>query len=85
MLSLNYADKTKMLLFKDSKHEEVFKKTNIMKEDNYQIIHSINGIVRLDNIILPLQNMHRNPVHYELIDELIAEVKTNITISKHKK
>ena len=83
--SLDYSNKSKMLFFKDPKHEENFLKTNIIKEDNYQIIHSTNGIIRLDNIILPLQNMHHNPVHYELLDDLMAEVKTNITIAKHKK
>ena len=83
--SLDYTNKAKMLLFKDPKHEENFIKTNIMKEDNYQIIHSTNGIIRLDNIILPLQSAHRNPAHYELLDEMIAELKTNHIISKHKK
>ena len=82
---LDYSKKDKLLLFKDSKHESNFMKTTIFNEDNYKIIHDTSGIVLLDNIILPLQNSKRNPVHYELLDELVAEMKTNHTISKHKK
>lgn len=83
--SLDFSDKRKMLLFKDPKHEDNFIKTNVYKEDNYEIIHSGNGIIMLDNIILPLQNMNKNSIHYELLDEIMAEYKVENTISKHKK
>ncbi len=83
--SLDFSDKRKMLLFKDSMHENNFIKTNIFKEDNYEIIHSNEGIIMLDNVILPLQNRHKNSVHYELLDELLAEYKVQNTISKHTK
>ncbi len=83
--SLDFSDKRKMLLFKDSMHENNFIKTNIFKEDNYEIIHSNEGIIMLDNVILPLQNRHKNSVHYELLDELLAEYKVQNTISKHSK
>ncbi len=83
--SLDFKNKEKLLLFKDPKHEENFSKTTIFKEDNYRIIHSNSGIIMLDNVILPLQNMHKNPIHYELLDELLADYKTVNTINKHKK
>lgn len=83
--SINLNDKTKFLLFKDSKHERTFISTNIYKEDNYEIVHDPNNIILLDNIILPLQSRKRNQVNYELLDQNLAETKTLNVLSRHKK
>lgn len=83
--STNLNDKTKFLLFKDSKHERTFMSTNIYKEDNYEIVHEPKNITILDNIILPLQSRKRNQVNYELLDQNLAETKTLNVLSRHKK
>lgn len=81
----NLLDKSKMLLFKDQKHEKVFIGTNIYKSDNYKIIHNQGGVIVLDNVILPLQSRTRNQVDYALRDQIMAEIKTETVISKHKR
>ena len=83
--NIDFTDKNKYLLFKNSKHEEIFKKTNVFKFDNYRIIHSKEGMIFLDNIILPLQSRKRTQVDYELRDRLLAETKTEEVISRHKR
>ena len=79
------ADKSKLLLFRDSKHEKNFMATNIYKTDNYQIVHDKNGIILLDDVIVPLQSMKRNQVKYELFDLSLAENKTRTVINRHKR
>lgn len=79
----DFNDKRKLLLFKDSKHEQVFIGTDIYQHDNYEIIHNTDGIILLDSIILPLQNMRRNPVNYELLDFVQANKKVETVISRH--
>lgn len=81
----DFADKSKLLLFKDSQHEKVFMGTNIYKTDNYEIIHSLDGAVFLDNVIMPLQGMKKNQVPYKLIDYEKANVKVLSIFNKHKK
>lgn len=83
--STDLSDKRKFLLFKDPQHEKVFMGTNIYKTDNYEITHNQNGIIILDNIILPLQSMKRNKVKYELLNQELAEIKAETVISRHKK
>lgn len=78
-------DKEKLLLFRDKHHEKSFIGTNVFKEDNYEIIHSKEGVIILDDIILPLQGMKKNPANYELLDYVLAESKVEKTISKHSK
>lgn len=77
--------KEKLLLFRDSKHEQTFMGTNIYKTDNYKIIHSPEGIIHLDNIILPLQSRKRNQIQYELLNQELAELKADTVISRHRK
>ena len=94
-------DKTKFLLFRDARHENTFLGTNTYKEDNYGIIHLTRRITPyvgdvvtcdrdmkvalLDNVIFPLQNYHRSPADYELIDYSTAEEKVAKTLSKHRR
>ncbi len=78
-------DLTKLLLFKDIKHEISFMSTNAYKFDNYQIIHNKDNIIILDQIIMPLQNASLNPINYELIDKEKAYIKTNLVLTRHKK
>lgn len=83
--SVDYKDKRKILLFKDPKHEKVFVGTNCYKDDNYEIVHDKKGIITLDNVILPLQNMSKDEIKYELMNLALAEEKTMKVIKKHKK
>lgn len=78
-------DLTKLLLFKDFKHELSFMSTNVYKFDNYQIIHNKDNVIVLDQIIMPLQNASLNPINYELIDKEKANIKTNLVLSRHQK
>ena len=93
-------DLTKLLLFKDIKHELSFMSTNSYKFDNYQIVHSkdnlivlekddnlkiVYNLIVLDQVIMPLQNASLNPINYELIDKEKAFNKTNLVLSRHKK
>lgn len=83
--STDIKDNSKYLLFKDSQHEEVFSKTKIYKNDNYIITHSLEGLIHLDNIILPLQNQKKKQVEYELINKELAEQKSEEIITKHRR
>ena len=78
-------DKRKILLFKDPKHEKVFMGTNCCKDDNYEIVHSRKGIITLDDVILPLQNMSKDEIKYELMNYALAEEKATKVIKRHKK
>ena len=78
-------DKRKYLLFRDKKHEKAFMTTNVYTHDNYEIIDNTKGKIVLDNVILPLQNMKKNRIRYELLDKVIAENKTDEVISRHKR
>lgn len=78
-------DNTKYLLFKNEKQQNIFKQTNIFKRDNYKIVENKEGLIIMDNIILPLQNRTKNPVNYELLDYLLAESKTEETLASHRK
>ena len=81
----NILDRSKLLLFRDPRHEKTFMGTNVYKTDNYRIIHSAEGIITLDNIILPLQSAKRNKVDYQLLDEEQAKAKTETVMSRHHK
>lgn len=77
--------KDKLLLFRDKKNEQDFMKTNVYQMDNYKIIHSLEGNIHLDDVILPIQNRTRNPVSYELLYQDLAELKADLVISRHKR
>lgn len=83
--SIDRSDRRKFLLFRDYHHENAFKSTNVFKEDNYEIIHGFNGVIPLDQIILPLQGMKKNRISYELLDGKMAEIKTEEVLNRHKK
>lgn len=83
--SFDKDDKRKFLLFKDFKHERDFMGTNVYKSDNYEIVHSDEGIMHLDDVILTLQGRKRNQVRYELLDLDLAEDKVNTVISRHRR
>lgn len=83
--SINPIDNRKFLLFKDEKHEKRFIETNIYKNDNYEIVHNRDGIIPLDEVILPLQSMKRNQVKYDLLDFTKAEEKVRKVILHHKR
>ena len=78
-------DFNKLLLFKDNKHEEVFRRTKIFNTDNYEIIDSLNGVSHLDDIIMPLQDLRRKHVDYTLLDFDKANVKVKSVINNHRK
>ena len=78
-------DTSKIILFKDSKHEQSFRTTNIFREDNYEIINSLDGVSHLDDIIMPLQDFRRKQISYNLIDYDRAKVKVKSVLEKHKK
>ena len=73
------------MLFRDSKHEKAFLGTNIYKSDNYEIIHSLDNVIYLDDVIMPLQGMKKNQVPYWLLDYERANVKVKSIFKKHKK
>ena len=79
------SDNSKLLLFNDQKHEKRFTQMNVYKEDNYSIIHSKEGVIELDDIILPLQGIKKNHVDYELLDFLLAEERVTSTIENHRR
>ena len=81
----DYDDKSKLLLFRDFKHEKAFLGTNIYKSDNYEIIHSLDNVIYLDDVIMPLQGMKKNQVPYWLLDYDKANVKVKSIFNKHKK
>jgi len=83
--SLDFNNHQKYLLFKDEKHEKTFAGTNIYKTDNYEIIHAPQGMTHLDDVIIPLQNMSRNAVNYELLNPKLAEDKTIEVLNRHRR
>ena len=83
--SLDLTDNRKFLLFRDFKHEKNFSKTNIFKSDNYAIVHDPKSVIILDDVILPLQGMKRNPAKYELIYQEIASQKVETVLNRHKR
>lgn len=83
--STDIIDKNKYLLFKESRHEDIFTKTNVFKSDSYKIIHTKEGMIHLDDVTLPLQSRKRTQVDYELRDRLLAETKIEEVISRHKR
>lgn len=78
-------DTTKLLLFKDSKLERDFRGTHICKEDNYEILTSLDGVTYLDDIIMPLQDFRRKNISYDLIDYDKANVKVKRVLKNHQK
>lgn len=83
--SVDLLDKRKFLLFKSPQHEKVFRGTNIYKSDNYEIAPNTNGLIILDNVLLPLQNSKKCSTKYELWDEIKAELKSTEVINRHRK
>lgn len=83
--SENLENKNKYLLFKDHHHELEFRKTNIFKSDNYKIIYSPSEMIILDDIILPLQNTHKNHLEYELLFKDVANEKVERVLNNHKR
>ncbi len=79
----DFENKEKLLLFKDSKHEEDFLKTNIFTTDNYRIIHDEEAVY-LDRIILPLQNINVNPIDYNLVNYRLANKEVKKVLKKHR-
>ena len=80
----DYDIKTKLLLFKDPKHEDNFLKTNIYQDDDYEIIHDEDEGIYLDKIILPIQNINTNPISYNLLNERMANKKCKRVLRKHR-
>lgn len=78
-------DMRKLLLFKDFSLEKKFMATNIYTSDNYEIIHNLDGVKMLDDVIFPIQNLKKNKIKYELIDKDIAEKKTIKVLARHKR
>ncbi len=83
--SKNPEDLSKMLMFKNPKHEFNFVHTNVYKTDNYVIIHNDKDIIMLDHIILPLQDSNTNPIDYTLTDYDFAKARTQMVLSRHRK
>jgi ribosomal protein S18 acetylase RimI-like enzyme len=81
----NLSDKRKFLLFRSPEHEKIFVGTNVFQRDNYEIVHSREGIITLDDVIVPLQSMKKNLVEYELLDYDLAGEKTRAVMSSHKR
>ena len=83
--SLDATDKRKFLLFRDFRHEKNFSGTNIFKTDNYEIVQNPKSVIILDDVILPLQGMKKNPIKYELIYQELAGEKVESVLNRHKK
>ena len=83
--SVDFDDKRKLLLFRDSKHQRAFEGMKLTKTDNYEIIHDLDGCIYLDDVIMPLQSIKRDNVPYYLINYDKAKVKTKTVFDKHKK
>ena len=78
-------DKSKLLLFRDDKHERAFKESKIYYEDNYKILTSLDGVEHLDDIVMPLQDFRRKNISYDLIDYEKANVKVKRVLKNHQK
>ena len=83
--SSNVEDNSKILFFKDVKHEICFKGTNVYKTDNYQIIHDKTNFITLDDIIMPLQNMSKDDIRYYLLNVDKANEKVLKIMRSHKR
>ena len=73
-------DRSKLLLFRDAKHERDFRESKIYHEDNYKILTSLDGVEHLDDIVMPLQGFRRKNISYDLIDYDKADVKVKYQI-----
>lgn len=78
-------DLSKLLLFRDTRHETLFRATNIFDEDNYKIITSLDGVTHLDDIIMPLQGYKKKQISYNLVDYDKANVKVKRILNNHRK
>lgn len=78
-------DNSKLLLFRDLKHEEIFRGTKIYETDNYEIISNFDGVCHLDDIIMPLQDFRRKKINYRLEDYDKANIKVKRVLDSHSK
>lgn len=78
-------DRSKLLLFRDAKHERDFRESKIYHEDNYKILTSLDGVDHLDDIVMPLQGFRRKNISYDLIDYDKADVKVKRILKNHRK
>ena len=78
-------DRSKLLLFRDAKHERDFRESKIYHEDNYKILTSLDGVEHLDDIVMPLQGFRRKNISYDLIDYDKADVKVKRILKNHRK
>ncbi len=78
-------DKSKILVFKDPKHQQRFQQTNVFKDDNYLIKPSVEGLITLDQVIIPLQDAKTCGLPYDLSDYDQAEAKVHQIIHNHRK
>ena len=72
-------------MFKSYMNELAFRGTNVYKDDNYNIVHNSNGLIKLDDIILPFQNRKKINLDYELRNYDLALAKTKNVIFRHTK
>lgn len=77
----------KLLLFKNSTHERIFRNSKIYREDNYSITRSGKNLKVIDKILLPMQGTRPANGVYKLPDEniLFAKEKAEETINEHKR
>lgn len=83
--SKDIEDRSKILFFKDMKHENSFKGTNVYRADNYQIVHDKRSVLTLDDVIMPLQNMNKDSVDYYLFGLEKANEKVLKTMNAHRR
>lgn len=83
--SVDLKDTTKYLMFKDKRHQKNFIQTNSFKADNYKVIEDLLGCYDLDQVILPLQDIRRNPVDYYLQDKEYAAYESTRVLTSHRK
>jgi hypothetical protein len=83
--SIDFDDNTKYLMFKDEHHQKNFMQTNIFRSDNYKIVDDLIEQYEIGKVILPLQNITRNPVDYYLKDKEYASYRACRILQKHHK
>ena len=83
--AIDLSDTTKYLTFKDKHHEKTFTQTNSFKMDNYKIVTDPFSVYETGKVILPLQNIKRNPVDYYLKDKDDAALRAEKVMSNHRK
>ncbi len=83
--AIDLSDTTKYLTFKDKRHEKTFTQTNSFKMDNYKIVTDPFSVYETGKVILPLQNIKRNPVDYYLKDKDDAALRAEKVMSNHRK